>query len=1642
MALKFLNNGYFAGKVGIGIQNPAKELDVSGDAKVLGTLTVETANNNIRLLDSNDNTVNFSVGVNGRFQVRDVAAGTNIFQIEKGAASDSLYIDSSGNVGIGTNNPGAKLEISKSQDTTFIITSSYNGSWATQNYGHIEFKSEDLSGTTDPRAAITGLQFSNGAYGGLGFSTHGLSGSLAEAMRIDQAGNVGIGTTSPAGLLHVSSGTSGDALVIIESDTDNDDENDNPQLQFKQDGGNTIAKIGLSGDAGTIFTSSLANAAYFGNDEAASVQLYTNATARLTIESGGDVGIGTTNPLDRLHVDGARSNFNGIKIGENGNKIQFAGVDGNISVGNNNWLIFSEGATEFMRSGGSSGNIGISTTSPTQKLHVAGNARVTGAYYDSNNSPGTANQVLVSTATGTDWVDGSGSSIIGGPYLPLSAGSSYPLTGVLYLGNVASDQKIQFQRTGGNVYSIEHDSNKLYFYNRTTTESPLIIQNDGDVLMNAGNVGIGTTSPDTKLHVEGDLMLDVYNNGGSGNGIFFREGFGPNDANPYNISITIFDDGDGSPDALDLNAFDGIYFNTGSGTRQNRGYVDLSGNWYLANTLWVDAADDFVGIGTTSPGYKLDVNGVINVSDNNPIRSSNEIMIRRTNSTNLLRIGSGDTSDETQFYAGGLERMRIDSSGNVGIGLTNPVDRLDLYDADDNVGMYFHTATSGTGGGNGLRVGQNNANAFVWNYEATPLSLATGGTARLTINATGGIRFNTGYGAGTLVTDASGNITVSSGGGAGGPYLPLAGGTLTGALTGTSATFTGNVTAARFILPSTGTTTPVNRYLYTDNTNTGTGKLIIQSGAGSAAYGGAINLFSNSHASKPGWVTAGISSGSGGKFTVNSQGLAGGTDVFTVNASGNATFTGTSSALTVIARDNLFVDAGQLYIGADNASTDNTFRQVVNTGAGSFTLQKRISGTFTDILSFNNANNATFAGQVNVPERIHIGGATSGTKTLSFESTTNAQVYNIDFYNNVGAVQGRISYAEGAGSISLSPNIGATAALDLAYNGDATFAGSLDVNGAGNNTFTGNILIDNTAPIIQTNSSNNASGFRINVTGIADSTNNLFRVQRSGTTMIDTRGNGNTTFTAQAFSAATSSGDGSSTLTTKGYVDSLITGATIYRGTWDPDVTLNSGYGNPNLNTVTKTSGYYYICDADGTATPNGTGCEPDSWSVGDWVIWNDDIVDCAGTGTGGWQKIDNSSVLSGVGTGQTVALWEGASSVTDSETLGNAPITVSGTGTTFAGAVVGTSFSAPSGFINGSNGGIRIHTSGTKFFNITAANAARDNIMDIGAADARFKDLFLGGSITADGATFAGDVTLTNGQLTVTHDTNNVAKIIQSATSMSNATYTFEVDSSSHNSNMSAAGAMAVDVNSGRAFTITGAGKVGIGETSPSSKLEVRSETATHQLVSLNRAASVTAAMYLGNDSSNNAIISSNYSDLIFGRDQSSTLSEWMRIKRDGNVGIGTDSPIHPLYVAGDIGQTDGSRIWFRGSSSSSATGAQSYVYSNGLNLQIKGDDNVQILGDGGGVIAHFDYTGKVGIGTTSPSYKLRVSGGGIQAGGKVTYTKSAGSLNTTGYAVAGLTTSSNGQSAGFTFTCFGHTGGYQKIVYSCYNGRRYLGY
>jgi hypothetical protein len=70
-------------------------------------------------------------------------------------------------------------------------------------------------------------------------------------------------------------------------------------------------------------------------------------------------------------------------------------------------LIFGTFSTERVRINGLDGNMGIGTTNPSQTLHVQGNARVTGAIYDSTNSPGTSGQVLQSTVSGTQWAPAS-----------------------------------------------------------------------------------------------------------------------------------------------------------------------------------------------------------------------------------------------------------------------------------------------------------------------------------------------------------------------------------------------------------------------------------------------------------------------------------------------------------------------------------------------------------------------------------------------------------------------------------------------------------------------------------------------------------------------------------------------------------------------------------------------------------------------------------------------------------------------------------------------------------------------------------------------------------------------------------------------------------------------------------------------------------------------------------------------------------------------------------------------------------------------------------------------------------------------------------------------------------------------------------
>jgi len=76
---------------------------------------------------------------------------------------------------------------------------------------------------------------------GLNFYTNG-----KERIKVNRDGYVGIGTTSPQGNLHVSSGTSGDAILKLEADSDNNNEYDNPMIQIRQDAGQVGVNMGFS----------------------------------------------------------------------------------------------------------------------------------------------------------------------------------------------------------------------------------------------------------------------------------------------------------------------------------------------------------------------------------------------------------------------------------------------------------------------------------------------------------------------------------------------------------------------------------------------------------------------------------------------------------------------------------------------------------------------------------------------------------------------------------------------------------------------------------------------------------------------------------------------------------------------------------------------------------------------------------------------------------------------------------------------------------------------------------------------------------------------------------------------------------------------------------------------------------------------------------------------------------------------------------------------------------------------------------------------------------------------------------------------------------------------------------------------------
>jgi hypothetical protein len=234
------------GNVGIGTTSPTSLLEISKQLSAASTIdypyTISSRDdaNSINQAGGEGVGIKFRIAGNAATTPGDSLIGASIAAIREVASDadsstglgffvtqndetldEAIRIDHDGNVGIGTTGPGEKLEITGSTptagDTTLHLKVPVGNITAgLTEMGNILFSSSDASGNGTGSVAKISTIAGNGSgawVGGgrptdLAFFTQPLSSvstTLVEAMRIDQNGNVGIGTTSPKSKLDVNS---------------------------------------------------------------------------------------------------------------------------------------------------------------------------------------------------------------------------------------------------------------------------------------------------------------------------------------------------------------------------------------------------------------------------------------------------------------------------------------------------------------------------------------------------------------------------------------------------------------------------------------------------------------------------------------------------------------------------------------------------------------------------------------------------------------------------------------------------------------------------------------------------------------------------------------------------------------------------------------------------------------------------------------------------------------------------------------------------------------------------------------------------------------------------------------------------------------------------------------------------------------------------------------------------------------------------------------------------------------------------------------------------------------------------------------------------------------------------------------------
>ena len=362
-------------------------------------------------------------------------------------------------------------------------------------------------------------------------------------------------------------------------------------------------------------------------------------TANLFVDTTtSNVGVGISSPAYKLDVDGDINLSTGSTLKINGTDAVFS-----------NW---TASGSDIYRS---SGNVGIGTTSPDEKLHIYTNDTSHSQLTLRNNESTARTGIRIKNSAGQDFT----LQHVGGS----SAGS-----------NAAIIEN--FSQVNGGIEFYSKGDGQYTFHTTDSNDVRLRI-------LNNGNVGIGTTSPSSSLHVnlgnasgEQHIRATQTSLASSTAGIRFGD-------STWDAFI------DHSHGAKDLMNF-GFYRNP---TRQVNMVLTHEGN---------------VGIGTTSPTAKLDVEynqGTLSSYNysttstwhgkglclNGGSNSGGFLYGHDINHSIFLRQSPFSTSDHNAycnvgyhaFYTGGhiqnqTERLRITSDGKVGIGRTDPDYLLDV----------------------------------------------------------------------------------------------------------------------------------------------------------------------------------------------------------------------------------------------------------------------------------------------------------------------------------------------------------------------------------------------------------------------------------------------------------------------------------------------------------------------------------------------------------------------------------------------------------------------------------------------------------------------------------------------------------------------------------------------------------------------------------------------------------------------------------------------------------------------------------------------------------------------------------------------------------------------------------------------------